>query len=144
MINTVAVGTDGSETAAKAVDSAIELADRFDAKLVLVSAYRGKSDSAVNRESRDAPDDVQWRHGPREDVEATLEDAGKRAGERGVEWTSDAEEGDAAEALVSLADRHGADVLVVGNKGMNRKLLGSVPNDVAHTANCDVLIVNTT
>ena len=144
MITTVAVGTDGSDTAAKAVESAIELADRFDAKLVIVSAYRAKSDGAVARESRDAPDDVQWRHGPREDVEATLEDAGKRAEKRGVEWTSDAAEGDAAEALVSLADQHGADVLVVGNKGMNRKLLGSVPNDVAHTANCDVLIVNTT
>jgi nucleotide-binding universal stress UspA family protein len=144
MIKMVAVGTDGSDTAAKAVDSAVELADRFDAKLVILSAYRPKSDSALNRESRDAPDDVQWRHGPREDVEATLEEAGKRAESKGVEWATDATEGDAAEALVQLADRHGADVLVVGNKGMNRKVLGSVPNDVAHTANCDVLIVNTT
>jgi nucleotide-binding universal stress UspA family protein len=144
MIKTVAVGTDGSDTAAKAVDSAIELADKFGAKLVVVSAYRPKSDGAVNRESRDAPDDVQWRHGPREDVEAALDEAGKRAESKGVEWTGDSTEGDAAEALVQLAERHNADVLVVGNKGMNRKVLGSVPNDVAHTANCDVLIVNTT
>ena len=144
MIKTVAVGTDGSDTAAKAVDSAVELADKFDAKLVILSAYRGKSDSKVDRESRDVPDDVQWRNSPREDVEALLEEAGKRAESKGVDWDSDAAEGDAADALVELAGRHNADVLVVGNKGMNRKILASVPTDVAHTANCDVLIVNTT
>ena len=53
--------------------------------------------------------------------------------------------GDAAEAIVRVADQIGADLIVVGNKGMKgvRRVLGSVPNSVAHTANCSVLIVDT-
>jgi nucleotide-binding universal stress UspA family protein len=45
--------------------------------------------------------------------------------------------------LVELAERHGADVLVVGSKGMERRLLGSVPNTVTHKASCSVLVVKT-
>jgi nucleotide-binding universal stress UspA family protein len=36
-----------------------------------------------------------------------------------------------------------ADVIVVGSKGMHRRILGSVPNSVAHKAPCAVLIVKT-
>jgi nucleotide-binding universal stress UspA family protein len=43
-------------------------------------------------------------------------------------------EGDPGEVLVSLAERHGADVLVVGSQGMQRRILGSVPNTVAQGA----------
>jgi len=46
--------------------------------------------------------------------------------------------------LVRLADECGADILVVGNKGMQRRVLGSVPNTVTHKAACSVLIVKTT
>ena len=52
-------------------------------------------------------------------------------------------EGDPGEVLVSLAERHGADVLVVGSRGMERRVLGSVPNTVTHKASCSVLLVKT-
>jgi len=55
-----------------------------------------------------------------------------------------AEEGDPADVLVRLAKQCGADILVVGNKGMQRRALGSVPNTVTHTADCSVLVVKTT
>ena len=42
MISTVAVGTDGSETASEAVKQAAEFARRFDAELVLLSAFKAK------------------------------------------------------------------------------------------------------
>ena len=54
------------------------------------------------------------------------------------------EDGDPADVLVRLADECGADVLVVGNKGMQRRVLGSVPNTVTHRADCSVLVVKTT
>ena len=37
-----------------------------------------------------------------------------------------------------------ADLIVVGNKGMHRRVLSSIPNSVSHNASCDVLIVQTT
>ena len=45
---------------------------------------------------------------------------------------------------MDLAASNGADILVIGNKGMQRKVLGSVPNSVSHNAPCSVLIVKTT
>ena len=54
------------------------------------------------------------------------------------------EEGDPAEVLVRLAADCGADLLVIGNKGMQRRVLGSVPKSVAHNADCSVLVVKRT
>jgi nucleotide-binding universal stress UspA family protein len=51
-----------------------------------------------------------------------------------------------AQAIMRIAQAEGADLIVVGNKGMRgvRRLLGSIPNAVSHGAGCDVLIVSTT
>jgi nucleotide-binding universal stress UspA family protein len=144
MIKTVAVGTDGSDTAAKAVEFALDLAERYEAKIVFLSAYRPVSEDRLKREARDAPEDVQWQINPAEDVEPTLRDAKETADERGLDSACEAKEGDPSKVLVDLADKHDADLLVIGNKGMQRKVLGSVPNTVSHKANCSVVIVKTT
>jgi nucleotide-binding universal stress UspA family protein len=144
MIGTVAVGTDGSDTAAKAVEFALDLASRYEAKIVFLSAYKPVADSQLKRESRDAPEDVQWQINPAEGVEPALREAGELAEERGLKWDSEARDGDPTKVLVELAEKHSADILVMGNKGMSRKVLGSVPNSVSHRAGCHVLIVKTT
>jgi nucleotide-binding universal stress UspA family protein len=144
MVNTVAVGTDGSGTADKAVEFAIDLAARYEARIVFISAYVPVRESRLARERTEAPDDLQWTINPAEDVDATLRDCEERAEERGLRWASEAREGDPARILVELAESNGADVLVIGNKGMQRKVLGSVPNSVSHNAPCSVLIVKTT
>jgi nucleotide-binding universal stress UspA family protein len=144
MIQTVAVGTDGSGTADKAVEFAIDMAARYEARIVFISAYHPVSESRLKREGRDAPDDLQWMINPAEDVEATLRDCEERAEQHGLRWASEARQGDPAKILVELAESNGADVLVIGNKGMQRRVLGSVPNSVSHAAPCSVLIVKTT
>ncbi len=144
MIATVAVGTDGSETAEKAVEAALDLAQRFSARVVFISAYRPVDDARLRREMRDVPAEHQWRINPTQEVDALLKEAEEKADERGLKWASEAAEGDPADVLVTLADKHDADVIVVGNKGMQRKVLGSVPNTVSHKATCSVLIVKTT
>jgi len=144
MVQTVAVGTDGSGTADKAVDFAIEMAARYEARIVFISAYVPVRESRLQREARDAPEDLQWTINPAEDVDAVLRECEERAEEKGLRWTSEAREGDAAKILVDLAASNDADVLVIGNKGMRRKVLGSVPNTVTHNAPCSVMIVKTT
>jgi nucleotide-binding universal stress UspA family protein len=144
MVETVAVGTDGSGTADKAVEFAIDLAARYEARIVFISAYSPVPESRLARERTDAPEDVQWTINPAEDVEATLRACEERAEERGLRWTSEAREGDPARVLVELAAGNDADILVIGNKGMQRRMLGSVPNSVSHQAPCSVLIVKTT
>ena len=144
MVQTVAVGTDGSGTADKAVDFAIEMAAHYEARIVFISAYVPVRESRLQREARDAPEDLQWTINPAEDVDAVLRECEERAEEKGLRWTSEAREGDAAKILVDLAASNDADVLVIGNKGMRRKVLGSVPNTVTHNAPCSVMIVKTT
>jgi nucleotide-binding universal stress UspA family protein len=144
MVQTIAVGTDGSGTADKAVEFAIDLAARFEARIVFLSAYVPGKESRSARDQRDAPEDVQWTSNPADDVDGMLRDCEERAEARGLRWASEAREGDPAKTLVELAESNDADILVIGNKGMERKVLGSVPNTVTHNAPCSVMIVKTT
>jgi nucleotide-binding universal stress UspA family protein len=144
MVSTVAVGTDGSGTADKAVEFAIDLAARYEAKIVFISAYDPAAEARMRRAASEAPDDTQWTTNPAEDVDAMLRDCEERAEQRGLRWASEARQGDAAKVLVELAESNHADVLVIGSKGMERRVLGSVPNSVSHHAPCSVLIVKTT
>ena len=144
MIQTVAVGTDGSETADKAVDFAFDVAEKFGAKVVIASSYKPVSEDKVRRDQRDAPEDIQWSINPTQEVDSALGAAAERAKGRGLQTVTEAREGDPADVLCDIAEAHGADLLVVGNKGMQRRVLGSVPNSVSHKAPCSVVIVKTT
>jgi nucleotide-binding universal stress UspA family protein len=147
MFRSIVVGTDGSETARKAVREAVELAQSVGAGLDIVSAYEPVSNQRLRAEARQAPEDLQWTINPREDVEATLREAAEEVRDAGVTVQTFAREGDPADAILDVAEERGADLIVVGNKGMTgakRFLLGSVPNKVSHHAPCSVLIVRTT
>ena len=72
MIQTVTVGTDGSDTADKAVEFAFDLAEKFGAKVVIASSYRPVSEDKVRRDQREAPEDIQWSINPTQEVDATL------------------------------------------------------------------------
>jgi nucleotide-binding universal stress UspA family protein len=148
LIGSIVVGTDGSDTAAIAVSHAISLAAALAARLQIVSAYEPVPDTRLRAERLCAPEDIQWAVNPREDVLALLESAQSEASEGGVEAVETfARVGDAADAILDIAEEQKADLIVIGNKGMTgatRFLLGSVPNKVSHHAPCSVLIVRTT
>ena len=147
MFGSIVVGTDGSETAGRAVEEAIDLAKAVGAALCVVSAYEPVPKAALREEARQTPPDLQWMVNPREEVDQTLSDAAVLVREAGVEVETFAREGDPADAILDVAEERNADLIIVGNKGMTgarRFLLGSVPNKVSHHAPCSVLIVRTT
>jgi nucleotide-binding universal stress UspA family protein len=147
MFRTIVVGTDGSETAGKAVGRATGLAASLGARLLIVSAFEPVSGSRLREESTQVPADLQWIVNPRADVDATLDQAAEAAQLEGVDAEVFARQGDPADAILDVAEEQHADLIVVGNKGMTgakRFLLGSVPNKVSHHAPCSVLIVRTT
>jgi len=146
MFRSIVVGTDGSDTARQAVREAVELAAALGASIELVSAYEPVAGQRLRDEAREAPRDLQWMINAREDVEATLREAAAGAEAAGVAVRTYAREGDPADAILDVAEERGADLIVVGNKGMTgakRFLLGSVPNKVSHHAPCSVLIIRT-
>ena len=148
MFASIIVGTDGSDTAMTAVRQASDLAHQLDAQLHIVSAYEPVSDQRLRHERLEAPRDLQWMVNPREDVLALLDDAKEAAQAAGVAKVETiARQGDAADAIIDVAEELRSDLIVVGNRGMTgarRFLLGSVPNKVSHHAPCSVLIVRTT
>jgi nucleotide-binding universal stress UspA family protein len=148
MFKTILVGTDGSDTAGSAILQSIALASALGARLLIVSAYEPVVDPRERQEELEAPRDIQWQLGPREEVLALLDEEAARARGAGVESVETfARQGDAADAIIDVAEEQSCDLIVVGNKGMTgarRFLLGSVPNKVSHHAPCSVLIVRTT
>jgi nucleotide-binding universal stress UspA family protein len=147
MFGSIVVGTDGSDTARQAVHQAIGLARQLGAQLQIVSAYAPVPRSRLRDEAQQAPGDLQWMVNEREDVDATLRDAASEAEQAGVIASVYSRQGDPADAILDIAEEQGADLIVVGNKGMTgakRFLLGSVPNKVSHHAPCSVLIIRTT
>jgi nucleotide-binding universal stress UspA family protein len=146
LFGSIVVGTDGSETAKEAVRQASELAKVLGSRMYLVSAYEPVPEGRLREERTEVPEDLQWMVNPREDVNATLEQTGEELKEQGLEVETHAREGDPADAILDVAEEKGADLIVIGNKGMTgakRFLLGSVPNKVSHHAPCSVMIIRT-
>jgi nucleotide-binding universal stress UspA family protein len=138
MFSTVAVGTDGTPSADRAVKEAAEIARRFGTKLVLLSVF-GESP----RKGRSNVE-VEWETNPAARVKSIQDRLQADLRREGIECEARADTGEPGKVLVQLAEECGADLLVIGNRGMKRRVLGSVPNTVSHTADCSVLIVKTT
>jgi nucleotide-binding universal stress UspA family protein len=139
MISTVAVGTDGSATAEEAVRQAADIARRYGAKLVLLSAFPSAGGFAAF-----ADIELEWASSSKAQVRTILKRSETALREDGIECESRSDEGDPADVLVRLAEECGADLLVIGNKGMKRRVLGSVPNTVTRKADCSVMVIKTT
>jgi nucleotide-binding universal stress UspA family protein len=145
MFESILVGTDGSDAAGAAVARAVAMAAALDARLQIVSAYEPVPEAALRIERVQVPSDVQVNM--RDEVLALLGGARQDAEAAGVTRVETfARLGDAADAILDVAEEQGSDLIVVGNKGKTgatRFLLGSVPNKVSHHAPCSVLIVRT-
>ena len=143
----ILAGTDGSESSYGAVDRAAAVAAGAGAQLILACAYFPMDRREEARAADQLGHDAYKVHGsnPAETVLGDAEDRARAAGATDVVLRPI--EGDAAEGLLTVAVDEGVDLLVVGNRGLNRfggRLLGSVPANISHQAKCDVLIVHTT
>ena len=125
---TILVGTDGSKSAIVAEQAAARLAKRLKARLLIVTAYEPAATSSKA-------------------AEALLAQTKERAAGERVEADTLFQRGAPEDVILEVAEREGADLVVVGNIGIGqatRFRLGSVPDRVAHFASSDLLIVDTT
>jgi nucleotide-binding universal stress UspA family protein len=141
MYNVVVVGADDSPTALEAFTRAVEFTKMSGGTLHIVTAYKPAPVS-----TNDMPDEFRYTMASTGDADVLLRKLAGLAAEAGVASEIHAATADPADAIVNVADREEADLIVVGNKGMKgaRRVLGSVPNSVAHRATCSVLILPTT
>lgn len=143
---TIVVGTDGSDSSYVAVDKAASLAAAAGATLVVACAYYPTDDRDVAAAADVLKDEAYQVRGsaPTSEILRTARD---RASAEGAEDIVErAIVGEPVESLLALVKEVEADLLVVGNRGLNTlagRLLGSVPADVARKSRSDVLIVHT-
>jgi nucleotide-binding universal stress UspA family protein len=144
MYKSVLVATDGSETADEAVRIATELAKEFGAVLHVVTVYESGTKGALHIAEMTGP------YPGSVDLlsiaDTLLEGIASLARTQGVETHTYAVTGTVADRIVAVAEEQQVELIVVGNKGMKgaKRILGSVPNAVAHAAPCAVLIHSTT
>ena len=136
----IVVGTDMSPRSEGAVEVAVQLASAMGATVHLVTAYASPT-VGMGPEVMVVPNHAELAEGTKVDLEAMA--ASLRA--KGLAVEIHPCMGDAVTALCSVAEAVDADLIVVGNKGMHgaARVLGSVPNKVAHKASCNVLIART-
>jgi nucleotide-binding universal stress UspA family protein len=146
MYSSIVVGTDGSETAGKAVSEAIALAKSSGAKLHVVTAFQDGTIRRTQRELASAHAEISSLSTPRDAIDASASHAAHLARGQGVDVETHVLHDDPTHALIEVASDSHADLIVVGNKGMSgaKRALGSVPNKVTHRAPCSVLVVQTT
>jgi nucleotide-binding universal stress UspA family protein len=144
MYKVVVVGTDGSPTADRAVQAAADVARSWGSELHIVTAVRPPRPGMASATGAPLVDTGVGA--------ALLEESAKSVGEEavsahgaGLKAEAHAAQGNADDVILATAADIGADLIVVGSKGMRgaRRYLGSVPNSVAHGAHCAVLIVKT-
>ena len=139
---TIVVGTDGSKSSILAVERAAAIAAAFDATLVIGCAYY-ESEGDVSETLRQDSVQVMGTDPAQQNLDSAKA-AAEGAGAKNVK--TELKVGSPVEALMSLVNDNNADLLVVGNRGINSltgRLLGSVPSDVARKSDCDVMIVHT-
>lgn len=140
MFDVVLVGADDSPTARRAVEAAVEIAETYSSALHIVSAFGAKhiAESASPAEFRFLNTEGE--------VDALLQTLSFIATKKGITPVLHAGKGDPTEVVIRVAEEVHADLVVVGNRGMKgvRRVLGSVPNSIAHGAPCSVMIVDTT
>jgi nucleotide-binding universal stress UspA family protein len=152
MFKSIVVGTDFSPTAEEAVRHARDLAKTFGATLHVVTAFKPAMSANIAASSLEAlaaggAEFMQSAQSAMADeVEATHNAIVKQMQKDGIKCKTHGIAEDAADAIMEIAEREGADLIVVGNRGLSsakRFLLGNVPNKITHHSPCSVLIVHT-
>ena len=139
-MKTIVVGYDETEPAKRALARAAELATVFDSRLIVTSVARLLVGGAVARGVGpiDPLDEPELHREALKHAETFLT-------ERGIHGQYEVMLGDPASSIVDLAEKQGADLIVVGTRerGFLERLMGlSVSDAVEHRAHCDVLIVH--
>ena len=137
-MKTIVLGFDGTEASQRALERAAAIGAAFGSS-VIVTSVSTRMGGAVHGGGSGDPTDPPDAH------ESLLDGATKELTDRGVTAESVLAMGDAAEAIVELAEQRNADLIVVGTRepGFLERLLGhSVSGSVQRHAHCDVLIVH--
>jgi nucleotide-binding universal stress UspA family protein len=143
LFNKILVPLDGSEYSNKALDIAIDLAQKYSGFLVIIHVIPSASTFITGPEASSAQILMSLRSELEESGQKILEEGTRKAQEAGIPVTSILEHGNISDYIISTAEKEKADLIVIGERGLGavaRFFLGSIANKVSHHATCPVLI----
>ena len=144
----IVVGYDGSAAAELALARAAELAPALEAKVIVTSVETPVASGADVTGGTLLPApvvDAELQEHVREQRERLLEHARSYFEQRGIPAEIAAPFGAPVDQIIEVADRHDADLIVVGTHEpgvLERLFRGSISQGVARKAHCDVLVVH--
>ena len=139
-LRSIVIGTDGSPSAAAAVRLGAEVARGSGARVHLVTAYPDIPSYRETIRSSAKADAIDLQ----EVAEAVLARAVGETEAEGVEVETHAREGDPADVIIRVAEELGAELIVVGSRGLTgleRFLLGSVSSKLSQHAPTSLMVV---
>ena len=161
MITKILVGIDGSENSEKALDEALEIADKFDASVLILNVFQPPPETGYQLNmfaQSQTPGYAQEPTAYQPNIAASINDLRKvheevllKATERATKLnptlkiTSELKEGDTSAQIVETAANGKFDLIVVGHKGnseIREFFLGSTSERVVHRAKCNILITS--
>ncbi len=141
---TIVVGYDGSGNADRAIAAAAdEVAP--DGTVHVVTGFHPESSARLARHLHEIPEEFRYVYDPAATETQAQEAALEHLRERGVKCAGHVVPDDPAAAIIDVAGREGADLVIVGSRGLGgvkRFLRGSVSARVATHAPMSVLIVH--
>ena len=139
MFKNIVLAIDGSEYSHRAMEYAGSLAERYEANLWLIHVFSHTSDLLGYQ-------DFEKLYAKRKSAGQTiLDDARKILGSTVVEVHQELMEGSEAEAILKVAEKQHADLIVMGTRGFGAVkglLVGSVSRKVIHLSTCPVMVVH--
>jgi nucleotide-binding universal stress UspA family protein len=159
VITKILVGVDGSENSEKALDYALEIADKFSAYVLILNVFQPPPESEYQLNSLQQSPAAAYSQEPqgfRSNIAFFIKDLRKvheavlsRAAERATKLkptlkiTAELKEGDVSSQIVETAANGEFDLIVIGHRGYSKikeLFLGSTSERVAHEAKCPVLV----
>lgn len=138
MYDEILVPTDGSKAADRAVEHAIDLAERYDARLHALYVVDANAYSTL-----EAGTDVVI-SALEEEGEEAVSAVAEQAEAAGIETATEVQTGTVHRSIIDYADENDIDLIVMGThgrRGLDRYLLGSVTEKVVRTADAPVLTI---
>lgn len=130
-ISSLLVCVDGSENSVKALDYALELAEKMGSKITLLNVQERRLYESSPKTAEELGDKI-------------LSKALDAIGQKKIKVDKKLEFGVTSDSIVEVAEKGNYDLIVLGSRGLGtvkRFLLGSISDDVSHKAKCSVLIV---
>jgi len=138
MYRTILVPTDGSDASAAAVDHAVDLADRYDARIHALYVVDSGSYGVLGESTPTVVGAL------REEGSRAVSAVAEAAADAGVEADTAVVEGAVHRSILDYADEADADLIVMGThgrQGIDRYLLGSVTERIVRSSSLPVLTV---